>query len=108
MDIINEYLKRTRVVKRLPSGLTYENVRPWIRCKDGFTVSVQANEYAYCIPRENGANMYEHVELGFPSTADELIEDYAEDPDNPTETVYGYVPIDIVVELIEKHGGIVN
>ena len=26
----------------------------------------------------------------------------------PTETVYGYVPIELVNELAEKHGGIVN
>lgn len=108
MDIINEYLKRTRNVEELPGGIIYERPRPRIKCKDGFTVSVQAGEYLYCRPRINGADEYERVELGFPSAEDELIIDYAEDPDDPTETVYCYVPIDIVVKLIEKHGGIVN
>lgn len=107
MDIINEYLKRTRNTVEI-DGITYERPRQWIECKDGFTVSVQAGEYLYCAPRENGADEYECVELGYPSAEDELILDYAEDPGEPTETVYGYVPIDIVVKLIEKHGGIVN
>ena len=48
---------------------------------------------------------YESVELGFPSIEDELINEYAED-EPYTETVYGYVPIEIVEELINKHGGI--
>ena len=48
---------------------------------------------------------YESVELGYPSIEDELINEYAED-EPYTETVYGYVPIEIVEELINKHGGI--
>lgn len=37
-----------------------------------------------------------------------LIADYAVDPDDLTQTVYGYVPIEVVNKLIEKHGDIVN
>lgn len=37
---------------------------------------------------------------------DELINEYAEDDSDYTNTVYGYVPIEIVEELINKHGGI--
>ena len=47
------------------------------------------------------------MELGYPSEPDELIEEYAEDWDDLTDTVYGYVPIEIVDKLLEKHGGIV-
>lgn len=47
------------------------------------------------------------MELGFPSAADDLITDYAED-NSYTDTVYGYVPVEIVDKLIEKHGGIVD
>lgn len=36
---------------------------------------------------------------------DELINEYAEGLDY-TDTAYGYVPIEIVEKLIEKHGGI--
>lgn len=75
-----------------------------IICTDGFNVSVQASKHHYCSPREYDAE-WASVELGFPSAADDLIQGYAETPDEPTETVYGYVPIDTVARLIIKHGG---
>lgn len=105
MDKINEYLQRTRNVKESQWG-TFEGIRPHLICNDGFEVSVQASEYHYCSPRVNGAAIYNTVELGFPNMEDSLIMEYAENPYNPTGTVYGYVPVSIVNELIEKHGGI--
>ena len=101
MDKVNEYLRRTWTGDRLC-------VRPYIECADGFTISVQASDFHYCSPRINGADQYENVELGFPNMEEPLIADYAVDPDDLTQTVYGYVPIDVVNKLIEKHGGIVN
>ena len=38
---------------------------------------------------------------------DDLIEDFSDEP-GTTETVYPYAPIEIVNQLIEKHGGIIN
>lgn len=108
MDRINEYLKETRRVDKLYDGSEYELNRPRLVCADGFSVSVQASEYHYCWPRINGAEKYESVELGYPNLEDTLITDYAEDDDRLTDTVYGYVPVHIVCELVEKHGGIVN
>jgi hypothetical protein len=32
--------------------------------------------------------------------------EYAESAEYPTETVYGYVPVELVEKLIEFHGGI--
>lgn len=81
--------------------------RPRVICKDGYSVSIQANYYCYCLPRENNA-IYEEVELGFPSEADELILEYAEDTYSPKDTVYGFVPVAVVKQLLEKHGGIVS
>lgn len=108
MDKINEYLKKTRSVKTYSDGTVYELNRPGLHCKDGFSVSVQASEFHYCTPRINGANRYETVELGFPNAVDSLIVDYAEDDGDLTRTVYAYVPVEVVNELIEKHGGIVE
>ena len=54
---------------------------------------------------------YTHVEVGFPSDRPELWRDweaYAEDPDEPTRTVYGYVPLQLVQELVTTHGGEAN
>lgn len=83
-------------------------VRPRICCKDGFSISVQGGtEFHYCTPRKH-CNQYIEVELGFPSAVDILIGEYAEDPSDPTGTVYGYIPIEVVESLVEKHGGMVE
>ena len=83
-------------------GNTYKRVV----CADGFNVSMQASVYAYCDPRSD-SGPYSAVELGYPSEGDPLIQEYAEDQDQPTSSVYGWVPADIVRQLIAKHGGIV-
>lgn len=98
---VKEYLEKTYTEDEL-------NVRPIIQCNDGFTISVQGGtRFHYCSPREL-CNVYNEVELGFPSERDELIIKYAENEDNPTGTVYGYVPIELVEKLIIKHKGISN
>ena len=76
-----------------------------IVCVDGFSISVQANEVAYCSPREN-IGPWHKVEVGFPSDTPDLIMSYAECETSPTRTVYGYVPIELVEELIASHGGV--
>lgn len=95
---INEYLLQ----QRKPNA-------PWpiakrITCRDGFSLSVQANRTAYCSPRDN-EGPWMKVEVGFPSSVPEGIMDYAETAGDPTGTVYGYVPIELVEALIDKHGG---
>ena len=80
-------------------------------CADGFAVSVQANEGAYCSPRQDDAEQYTEVELGFPSAREELIMDWMEvvgEDSDPTDSVYPYVPVDIVTTVIVKHGGMVE
>lgn len=85
----------------------YPAVRPMIVCKDGFKVSVQASEFHYCHPRINTNPMlYDKVELGFPSEAVPEWLEYAEEQYDPTDTVYGYVPVELVDAALEKHGGI--
>jgi hypothetical protein len=71
-------------------------------------MSVQASGTAYCTPRKTGAVRYSEVEIGFPSSREDLLLEYAEDQGNPTETVYGWVPTNIVSLVIAKHGGIVE
>ncbi len=79
-----------------------------IECRSGFTVSIQASDTSYSIPRSNTAEKYSSVELGFPNREEQLIMDWAEDPSVPTNTVYGYVPVEVVNLMIAKHGGIVS
>ena len=77
-------------------------------CADGFRMSVQAHDGAYCEPRLDGQRKYTLVEIGFPSAKEELLMPWAEEREKPTDTVYGYVPVDIVTNVIVKHGGIVE
>lgn len=79
-------------------------VRSRLKCADGTSLSAQANKYVYCSPRENWGP-HDAVEVGFPSQKIEEIMDWAEDPLNPTETVYARVPIGVVAYAMAKHGG---
>ena len=78
---------------------------PYIVCADGFTMSVQASGSHYCEPRGN-YNRYREFEIGFPSQKESLIMRYCEDESKPTDTVYAFVPFNVVNDVLEKHGGI--
>ena len=77
-------------------------------CASGFRMSVQANSTAYSEPRSNNAATYSLVEVGFPSAEEPLLMEYCEDKRDPTGTVYGYVPVQVVTNVIAKHGGMVS
>jgi len=79
-----------------------------IVCKDGFEMSVQAGESNYCSPRIDNAEKYTEVEVGYPTLPEPLLARWAENPNSPTETVYGYVPSTVVSLVCVKHGGIVS
>ena len=77
-------------------------------CADGFSMSVQASEFSYCEPRESGASRYTAVEVGYPSQREELLMQWCEDAEEPTQTVYGWVPSQTVALVVAKHGGVVS
>lgn len=79
-------------------------IRPHVVCTDGFRVSVQTGWHAYCTPRDN-SGPYTHVECGYPSEKEDMLIPYAEEADIPTRTVYGWVPLSVVNEVIARHGG---
>ena len=69
-------------------------------------MSVQAGDSLYCTPRTNlEGGEYETCGGWISNQREELLIPYAEDPKPPTETVYGYVPVTLVEQIIEKHGG---
>ena len=107
MDIINEFHKQHRKEERIRNKL-YRSPIPQIECNDGFHISVQASEFAYCMPRVTADVEYDKFECGYPSAAvPELAEWKDGDVDtDDTDTVYGYVPVAVIVALVEKHGGI--
>jgi hypothetical protein len=97
---VNEYLKLHHKDNT--------HVIPRITCADGFNLSVQASHYHYCQPRYDDCYQYFSVEIGYPSERVDEFMEFAEDPREPTDTVYGQVPVDIVDAVIAKHGGIVT
>ena len=80
----------------------------FVVCRDGFSMSVQANEGAYCTPREDDAGWYTEVEVGYPTEREELLMPYVEDENRPTDTVYAWTPTYVIAKVLEKHGGIVS
>ena len=97
MNNVNEFFKE--------AGAT-RNKR--VVCADGFEMSVQAHQTAYCSPRIDNAEKDTSVEIGFPSEREPMLIDFAEEVNDPTGTVYGYVPVQTVTNVIVKHGGIVE
>ena len=93
--------------------------RQRIVCLDGFSMSVQADSSMYCSPREDGIDTkYIQVEIGYPSEEDVLLNEYVEGTSNSrldvenaesyTESVYPWVPAEVVKEVIDKHGGMIG
>ena len=106
LDWCNIWLRDTAKATSY-DGKVIRTTCPPFKCKDGFTVSIQAGESLYSTPREWNAEKYTAVELGYPSEEDPLIAEWAENPDDSgTNTVYGWVPVDVVNKLINKHRGL--
>lgn len=83
------------------------NVRSRVKCKDGLELSIQGGTSShYCTPRKH-CDSYFEVEIGFPSRPLYSLKKYAENKSKLTETVYGYVPIKELEQVIKRHGGIV-
>lgn len=84
------------------------NIFPAIECADGLTMSVQGHFGAYSCPRDDFADRYSTVEVGFPSARVEELMPYIDggQDNNPLQSVYGYVPVEVVEAIIAAHGGI--
>lgn len=94
-------------INKIFKSLGEDHIKPRIECKDGFSMSVQASATHYCEPRTAYKDeSYWSFEVGFPSEKEELLMEYAEKPEDPTGSVYGYVPASVLEEIIVKHGGI--
>lgn len=131
---INEYLKAFATGRMIyltaSSELPYlcQDLRPYVVCTDGFSASIQASYNHYCERRisqfyiygklykrywfddkdskKDEWEDYTHVEIGYPTNEVKEWLEYAEDPQEPTKTVYGCVPVEAVDKALEEHGGI--
>ena len=90
-----------------------KELNPRIKCVDGVSLSVQANQYVYCSPRVDEIdtwNQYTCVEVGYITDANDTPltppDDWREYSDGsfPSD-VYGYIPTKMVEAFIETHGG---
>jgi hypothetical protein len=95
IENLSKYIRR----ERMGSGARR------ITCESGLSLSVQAGSGLYSEPREDAKDLYTQVEVGFPSSGIAELMPYCEDPECPTDTVYAYVPTEIVVDIINRHGG---
>ena len=77
-------------------------------CKDGFSLSVQASDSAYCSPRMNDAERYTKVEVGFPSKHEPLLAPYQNGDGAMSKDVFLLVPVPVVALILIKHGGMVE
>jgi len=90
---INQYIQQYRSTTSLQT--------PHVRCRDGFTMSVQAGkDDIYSNPR-GMAGHYENVEVGRVSAHVPEFTEYEEG------SVFPFVPCSVVDKVIENHGGIV-
>lgn len=99
----------------------HPSVVPPIHCADGFRISIQASNTHYCLDKDGNRpgflgmslNTVHHApytafEVGFPSARPEPWHqwvEYADNKENPTESIYSYVPLEMVEALIYRHGG---
>ncbi len=78
--------------------------------KDGTRMSIQAGPTHYSSPRikSDSYKNYQSFEMGFPSKKIDIFMEYIDggkDTD-PTETVYGYVPVKVIETAITQCGGV--
>lgn len=76
-------------------------------CADGFTLSIQASDTHRSTPSGNEDAPWAKLELGYPSEIEPLLEPYSEKPGS-WDTVYNYVPWEVVEQVVAKHGGIAD
>jgi hypothetical protein len=91
-------------MERALGRLSGAKTRSRIGFADGTTLSAQANEYTYCFPRTN-AGPWESVEVGMPNREIAELMPMAEDASDPTGTVYGRVPVELLAWLAAACGG---
>ena len=86
----------------------YQNTKA-LKFADGTHMSIQASRTHYCSPRlSTKYRVYREFEIGFPSRKIHSLMPYVEDDDNPTDTVYAYVPLDVVEKVVAECGGVIG
>lgn len=82
-----------------------KTIFPEMVCADGFKMSVQGHFGAYSHPRDDFAESYRDVEVMTRPDAEPLLVERGGET-NDEWSLYGYVPVETVAAIIEKHGGL--
>ena len=87
----------------------YITQAPLLHLKDGTTLSVQVGPGLYHTARtgDDGKQLYTHVEVGYPTgPIPPSWMPYCEDKLAPNNTIYSFLPIELVHYFIASHGGV--
>lgn len=97
-------IERYNRIKNGISLLTKNYLFEELELNDGLSLSVQASDNHMCSPRETIKDDSEYEEVEVYSHGEYVFEltKYATE----SEFTYGYVPVEVMEELIAKHGGI--
>jgi hypothetical protein len=103
----------SRKKNMVSEGLNNKPQYKRIYFNNGGDISIQASSFHYCEPRDD-QGPYTEMELGYPSRGTKITNSllkYAEDRHSgedfdPYKTVYPYVPVSVIKELIDENGGI--
>jgi len=106
-DVVNQFHRWQRKDTEL-NGRSYRKPIAAAVCKDGFIVSIQASEFSYCHPRRTADIDYCSFELGFPNMDVPELAEWKDGDGDDRQSVYGYVPVETIVALLEKHGGLIG
>lgn len=103
-----EYDSSLGGMERYPLGPGQSNIFPAMKCQDGFEMSVQGHYGAYSTPRDDFSDRYSAVEILAVPKADDLLAPYEKDYNLIADgkMIYPWVPVAIVIAVIEKHGGL--
>jgi len=110
MNYLEELIQgKGSTIEVMAGGYEHKSISKVVICKDGTQLSVQGSTTHYSSPRNNHGVYYE-MEVGFPTVAPP--ETWAKHFDGDWESgdltgsVYGYVPVELIREFVELHGGI--
>lgn len=107
IDYVNNYLIMSRNITRLRAStdfteFQFQRPRKALVCASGLKLSVQAGQSNYCAPK-NDDGPWTTVEVMVIKGPLLLPDEW---PDTGGDSVYGYVPVELVNREIEANGGI--
>ena len=101
VEVCKGHKDRSREIIAHSALLWGVSIADYIELENGATHSVQASATAYSTPRDN-TGPYSAVEVGYPRGVriPETWKEYADGESLQKSTIFGYVPVELVRDLI--------